>query len=161
MLTVFFTIVYNLYDSVKEYVCNLHFESEITKTAFDLLLDFKNYSNNVDINFILQHKNDFPYSVVPYMAIILKDKGNLSDAIEILESVSNHKVLDIRTHLLIEFYQYDKSYSQKLYHLLFELRKAGQTDPNMLYLELNISNQIGDNENSLSITSALLSRKSG
>lgn len=152
----FFTIVYNLYDSVKEYVCNLHFESEITKTAFALLLDFKNDSNNVDIDFILQHKNDFPYSVVPYMAIILKDKGNLSDAIEILESVSNHKVLDIRTHLLIEFYQYDKSYSQKLYHLLFELRKAGQTDPNMLYLELNISNQIGDNENSLSITSELI-----
>ena len=152
----FFTITYKLYNSVKEYAYNLYFESEITKTAFDLLLDFKDDSNKVDVDFILQHKEDFHYSVVPYMAIILKEKGNLSDAIEILESVSNHKVLDIRTHLLIEYYQYNKSYSQKLYHLLFELREAGQMNPNTLYLELNISNQIGDYENSLSITSELI-----
>lgn len=151
----FFATVYNFYDSIKEYVCNLNFESKIAQIAFSVFLDFKK-GNEVDTKLILHHKADFPYSFAPYMAIVLKEKGYLSDAIEILESTSNHKVLDIRTHLLMEYYQYDKSYSQKLYHLLFELREAGQIDPNTLYLELNISNQIGDNENSLSITSELI-----
>lgn len=151
----FFTIAYNLYDSVKGYVHNLCFESEIAKAAFSLLLDFKN-GNKVDTEFILQHKTDFPYSIAPYMAIIVKENGNLSDAIEVLEFVADHKVLDIRTYLLIEYYQFDKSYSQKLYHLLFELREAGQMDLTTLSLELNISNQIRDYENSFSITSELI-----
>ena len=151
----FFATVYNFYDSIKEYVCDLSFESEIAQTAFSVFLDFKK-GNRVDIEFILLHKTDFPYSIAPYMAIILKEEGKLSDAIEILESISDHKVLDVRTHLLIEYYQYAKSYSQKLYHLLFELRKAGQMDLNTLSLELNLSSQIGDNENCLSITSELI-----
>lgn len=151
----FFATIYNFYDSTKEYVYNLRFESEMAKTAFSLFLDFKD-GNKVDTDFILQHKDDFPDSIAPYMAIIVKEKGNLPDAIEILESTADHKVLDIRTHLLIEYYQYDKSYSQKLYHLLIELREVGQMDPNTLSLELDISNQIGNYESCLLITSELV-----
>lgn len=151
----FFATVYNFYDSIKEYVYNLRFESEIAKTAFSLFLDFKD-GNKVDTDFILQHKDEFPCSIAPYMAIAVKEKRNLPDAIEILESTAEHDILDIRTHLLIEYYQYDKSYSQKLYHLLIELREAGQMTPDTLFLELNISNQIGNYEGCLLITSELV-----
>lgn len=89
------------------------------------------------------------------MAIVIKEK-NYPVAIEILETAADCKVLDMRTSLLIEYYQLDISYSQKLYHLLKDLRKAGQMDIGTLTLELNVANRICDLENCLEITSQLV-----
>ena len=90
------------------------------------------------------------------MAIICKEKGMLSVAIEILERCVDKSVLDFRTLSLIEYYKLDKSFGQKLYHLLKDLRHAGQMNGHTLSLELSISIEAEDAENSLEVTSELI-----
>lgn len=150
----FFATIYTFYDSVQDYVSDIKFDSDIVTRAYSIFLDFKNGAD-IDSDYIILHKADFPYSIAPYMAIVIKEK-NYPIAIEILEKAVDRKVLDLRTSLLIEYYQIDVSYSQKLYHLLKDLRKAGQMDTSTLTLELGISNRISDLENCLEITSELV-----
>lgn len=150
----FFATTQTFYESVRDYVSNIKFESEIATLAYSIFLDFKN-GIEIDSDYIISHKADFHYSIAPYMAIVIKEK-NYPVAIEILETAADCKVLDMRTSLLIEYYQLDISYSQKLYHLLKDLRKAGQMDIGTLTLELNVANRICDLENCLEITSQLV-----
>ena len=150
----FFATTQTFYESVRDYVSNIKFESGIATRAYSIFLDFKN-GTEIDSDYIISHKADFPNSIAPYMAIVIKEK-NYPVAIEILEKAVDRKVLDLRTSLLIEYYQIDVSYSQKLYHLLKDLRKARQMDTSTLTLELGISNRISDLDNCLEITSELV-----
>ena len=151
----YFACVNTLYDSVHDFVYNVRFDNQITNKAYSLFISFVK-KEDVDTDFILQHKNDFPKTIAPYMSMVAKEKLSLSIAIEILEQCVDKKNLDVRSSLLIEYYQLDKSYGQKLYCLLKELRHAGQMSVQSLSLELQISTTIGDAENSLDITSELV-----
>ena len=151
----FFASVYTNYKSLENIATNISFEDELTNEAYSVFLTFVK-DGNVDTDFILQNKENFSSTIASYMAIICKEKGMLSVAIEILEQCVDKNVLDIRTSLLIEYYKQDKSFGQKLYHLLKELRHAGQMNGYTLSLELSISMEAEDVENSLEITSELI-----
>lgn len=151
----YFACVSTIYDSVHKFVNNVRFDNQITNQAYTLLISFVK-KENVDTDFILQHKKDFSETIAPYMAMVANEKISLSIAIEILEQCVDKKILDVRSSLLIDYYQLDKSYGQKLYSLLKELRRAGQMTVQSLSLELKISTTIGDAENSLDITSELV-----
>lgn len=151
----YFACVSTIYDSVHNLVNNVRFDNQITSQAYTLFISFVK-KENVDTDFILQHKKDFSKTIAPYMAMVAKEKISLSIAIEILEQCVDKKILDVRSSLLIDYYQHDKSYGQKLYSLLKDLRRAGQMTVQSLSLELKISTTIGDAENSLDITSELV-----
>lgn len=151
----FFATVNSFYDSIRDCADRLVFESEIATESYGTFLRFK-AGDKIAPEPIIGRKGEYPPSISPYVAIVLKENEQLRDAIEILETTVDRRVLDLRTSLLIEYYQIDKSYSQKLYHLLKDLRLARQMDLNTLSLELSISNQIGDNENCLAITSEIV-----
>lgn len=151
----YFACVSTIYDSVHNFVNNVRFDNQITNQAYTLFISFVK-KENVDTDFILQHKKDFSKTIAPYMAMVAKEKISLSIAIEILEQCVDKKNLDVRSSLLIDYYQLDKSYGQKLYSLLKDLRRAGQMTVQSLSLELKISTMIGDAENSLDITSELV-----
>lgn len=146
----FFASVYTNYKSLENTATNISFEDELTNEAYSVFLTFVK-DGTADTDFILQNKENFSSTIASYMAIICKEKGMLSVAIEILEQCVDKNVLDIRTSLLIEYYKQDKSFGQKLYHLLKELRHAGQMNGYTLSFELSISMEAEDVENSLEI----------
>jgi len=151
----YFGTVHSFYDSVKDEIANIEFESELTRRAFDLFINYVSGKEG-DCDFIILNKDNFGFSVIPYMAIIAKDKISLSLAIEMLEKCVERSILDLRSSLLINFYLEDTVYNQKLYHLLRDLRKAGVVDTRNLSIELKMSNDIQDFENSLEITRQLI-----
>ena len=151
----FFASIYTNYKSLEDIATNISFEDDLTNKAYSVFLTFVK-DGNADTDFILQNKEHFSSTIASYMAIICKEKGMLSVAIEILEQSVDKNVLDFRTSLLIEYYKQDKSSGQKLYHLLQNLRHAGQMNGHTLSLELSISIEAEDAENSLEVTSELI-----
>lgn len=151
----FFASIYINYKSLEDIATNISFEDDLTNEAYSVFLTFVK-DGNADTEFILQNKEHFSSTIASYMAIICKEKGMLSVAIEILERCVDKSVLDFRTLSLIEYYKLDKSFGQKLYHLLKDLRHAGQMNGHTLSLELSISIEAEDAENSLEVTSELI-----
>lgn len=151
----YFGTAQSFYDSIKEDAQYVEFESEITKQAYKLFLDYVS-GKDVDTTFIDSNKDKLHITIIPYMAIVAKDKISLPFAINLLEKCVDRKILDLRSLLLINFYLGDSRSSQKLYHLLKDLRKAGIFDVRNLSIELKMSNDIGDYTNSLEITRTLI-----
>lgn len=151
----FFASIYTNYKSLEDIATNISFEDDLTNKAYSVFLTFVK-DGNADTDFILQNKKHFSSTIASYIAIICKEKGMLSVAIEILEQSVDKNVLDFRTSLLIEYYKQNKSSGQKLYHLLKNLRHAGQMNGHTLSLELSISIEAEDAENSLEVTSELI-----
>ena len=125
----------NSYDSVKDEAANIEFISSLTKGAFCLFLDFVS-GKDVDVTFIESHKDDFHLCVLPYMAMVAKEKISLEYAISMLEKSVDRNILDLRSSLLIDYYLKDSKYSQNLYCLLKDLRKANMIDVRNLKIEL-------------------------
>lgn len=151
----FFSTVHYSYDSVKDEAQNIEFEKDITKRAYSIFLDYIS-GKEVDVTFIVSNKDKFHITIIPYMAMVAKDKISLSLAIYMLEKCADPNVLDLRSVMLIDLYLKESVYNQKLYHLLKELRNAGIHDVKNLSIELNMSNDIQDFDNSLEITRILI-----
>lgn len=151
----YFSTVHSFYDSVKDEAQSLEFENETTRRAYHIFLNFVS-GKGVDVDFIESNKDNLSFSVIPYLAIVVKNKISLAYAIELLEKCVDRKILDLRSSLLIKFYLEDSIYNQKLYHLLKDLRKVGMVDVRNLSIELKMSNDIGDYTNSLEITRNLI-----
>lgn len=150
----FGTVRYS-YDSVKDEAPNIEFINSLTKESFCLFLDYI-LGKDIDVEFIESNKDDFHVSILPYMAMVAKEKISLEFAISMLEKCVDRKILDMRSSLLIDYYLKDSKYSQKLYYLLKDLRKANMIDVRNLSIELKMSNRIGDYKNSLEITRNLI-----
>lgn len=151
----FFATVYYNCDSIKDCTDRVCFTTELTQKAF---LVFVNHINDeeIDKDFVLQHKFEFNAAIATYMALVAKDRISLELAIEIIEHYADYKVLDMRTGLLIDLYNSNRIYNQKLYKLLQGLREAHQFSVETLSMELNLAIEIGDSDSSLEITSELI-----
>lgn len=158
LVNFYFGTVYYSYDSVKDEAANIEFISSLTKGAFCLFLDFVS-GKDVDVTFIESHKDDFHLCVLPYMAMVAKEKISLEYAISMLEKSVDRNILDLRSSLLIDYYLKDSKYSQNLYCLLKDLRKANMIDVRNLKIELKMSNKIGDYKNSLEISKILIAKQ--
>lgn len=150
-----FSSVCVIYDSIKEYTEKIKFENDLTHQVF---VEFVNYQSHkdVDVNLLIKYKDDFQKNLLPFVAIIAKKMISIDFAIELLERCVDKKILDIRSHLLIDYYKEIPACRQKLYHLLSDLRSAGNIEINNLDLELQLSIDVLDNDNSLMITTEMM-----
>lgn len=131
------------------------FENPLTKMAYHEYLNFIR-GKSVNVEFVKEKSNEFSDYVIPYVAMIAKEKISLEFAVELLEKVVDRKVLDIRSNLLIDYYLKDKKYTKELYGLLADLRHSGEADLRCMFIELRISSSIHDDNNSLAITQSML-----
>lgn len=157
LLPNFFAIIKNLYNEVKPYASNLVIQNPLSKGLYEQFILYAE-KQEVDISFLQNNENDFFPDLYPYLAIIYKEKIGLDKGIDILKKCVNNHVLDFRTYLLISYYREDVKYTKDLYHLLKELRKAGEIDDNLLWLELELADKIQDYTAGLEISSQLVER---
>lgn len=157
LLPNFFAVVKNLYAEVKPYISSLAIQNPLSKGLYDQFILYEE-KQDVDIPFLQKNEDNFNPALFPYLALIYKERLGLDKGIELLIKCVDNHVLDFRAYTLIHFYREDSKYAKDLYHLLRELRNAGEIDDNLLWLELQMAEKIQDYTIGLEISSQLISR---
>lgn len=159
LLPNFITVVANLYDEVKDYAADLVIQNPLSKGFYDQFILFKE-KQEIDISYLQNNETEFTPLLYPYLAAIYKEKLGLDRGIAVLLKCIDTHILDLRTYRLIDYYRQDSKYTRDLYHLLRELRNAGEIDDNLLWLELEMADKIQDYVIGLEISSQLIERHS-
>ena len=159
LLPNFIAVVANLYDEVKEYAACLLIQNPLSKGFYEQFILFEE-KQEIDIAYLQNNETEFTPLVYPYLAAIYKEKLGLDRGIEVLLKCIDSHILDLRTYRLIDYYKQDSKYTRDLYHLLRELRNAGEIDDNLLWLELEMADKIQDYVIGLEISSQLIERHS-
>ena len=157
LLPNFFAVVKNLYAEVKLYASSLVIQNPLSKGLYDQFLLFEE-KQDVDMSFLQKNEEHFNPVLLPYLAIIYKERLGLGKGIELLNKCVDNHVLDFRAYTLINFYREDSKYAKDLYHLLRDLRNAGEIDDNLLWLELQMAETIQDYSIGLEISTQLIAR---
>ena len=157
LLPNFFAVVKNLYAEVKLYASSLVIQNPLSKGLYDQFLLFEE-KQDVDMSFLQKNEEHFNPVLLPYLAIIYKERLGLDKGIELLNKCVDNHVLDFRAYTLINFYREDSKYAKDLYHLLRDLRNAGEIDDNLLWLELQMAEKIQDYSIGLEISTQLIAR---
>ena len=157
LLPNFLAVINNMYGEVEQYAERLVISNPHSMKVYEQFLHFQR-NEEVNIKYLKDNEIYFSSFLYPYIALIYAAKGNLDAAVAILEKCIDRKILDFRTSLLISYYRKDRKYSLQLYHLLHDLREAGNLDNELLRIELYMAENIQDYKEGLAISQVLVSR---